>query len=150
MAHSFVDRCFEVRQFLQQNKEEKYLLAKELLAAEDDRRIELAIRYLQTELRMHQEVRTLWPYLLAFPTADEAGFLCEMYECGLKELGVDIQTRIDRLMNSLHVIEDRFMNERSPSPFWRSMRDRFLQTICEEAEFVLMDERVQGKRNFFG
>ncbi|MFC4768017.1 hypothetical protein [Effusibacillus consociatus] len=149
MACSLVDRCHEVKQVLQQNALEKLLCAKTFLQASVDQKLIYAIRYLETELKMHQEVRTLWPYLLAIPNRKEANLFCQMYQCELGQLGEVVQSRIDRLSNSLKVIQDKMVPAASPSLFWSMMRNQLLEKVGLEAREIITKYESAGGQVFF-
>lgn len=140
MSRSLERRCQEVAGFLQAKQAEKIQYAKGLLQSSEEERFEYAVRYLEAELRMHQEVRTLWPYLLAIPCSQEADMFCRMYDCSLEEFGEVIHTRINQSHNSLSVIASRMWNTALTGPFWLAMRQELLKKVCREAQQILENQ----------
>lgn len=139
MSRSLVDRCHEVEQFLHEKRIARLLCARALLQADDREKLLCAIQFLQAELRMHKEVRTLWPYLLIIPDSKEAKLFCELYKCSLEEFGEVVQTRINQMQESLDVINDRMLRHNPPT-FWMEMRNKLLQKITEEARYIVEEE----------
>lgn len=133
MASSLLDRCYQVESYLHKKQAEKILLAKALLGADERRKLEYAVQYLEAELRMHQEVRTLWPYLLAIPDNPATALFCQLYQSDLPALGQAIEEKIEQLGNSLDVIRTKMLDAGEASPFWRSMRQELLRRIELEA-----------------
>lgn len=136
MSRSLLDRCHEVEQFLHEKLVARLLCAKALLQADTREKMLCAIQFLQAELRMHKEVRTLWPYLLIIPDSKEAKQFCDLYKCSLEEFGEVVQTRINQLQESLNVINDRMMRHNPPA-FWVEMRNKLMQKITEEARKIV-------------
>ncbi|GAX89406.1 hypothetical protein EFBL_1024 [Effusibacillus lacus] len=132
MNGSLASRCQEVAEALKQKKLEKVWYARELLAAPQEEKLICAVKYLAVELQMHQEVRSVWPYVLSMPDSSEAAFLCETYSCNLEDLGELLNTRIQQLSFSLEVLNDKMSG--AASPFWQTVRDEFLIRLCEEAK----------------
>lgn len=136
IARSLMDRCHEVEQFLRDQQEARLVSAKMLLAADENEKILYAVQYLQEELRMHREVRTLWPYLLAIPDSQEAHKFCSLYGCPLEGFGDIVQARIDQLRESLDVVNDRMLRD-NPAAFWAEMRKQLIVKIAEEARQIV-------------
>ncbi|WP_018130842.1 hypothetical protein [Effusibacillus pohliae] len=137
MAKSLVERCHEVMNFLDEKRAERLRHAKALLQARGKDQLLHAIPFLQLELLMHQEVRTLWPYLLAIPDREETRYFCDMYECKLEDLGKRVQTRINEMIRFLDVIENKLHKTYPPGSFWVAIREELLAKICREARKVL-------------
>ncbi|GAX91457.1 hypothetical protein [Effusibacillus lacus] len=137
MTRSLVERCREVIDFLNEKTAERLAHAEALLKARGKERLLHAIPFLQAELLMHQEVRTLWPYLLVIPESEEARYFCEKYNCKLDELGQVLQARIQEMNRFLDVIEKKLQKTYPPGSFWGAIRDELLAKICGEARKVL-------------
>jgi hypothetical protein len=137
MTRSLVSRCHEVIDFLNEKKAERLFHAQALLDARGKDKLLHAIPFLQTELYMHREVRTLWPYLLAIPESNEARLFCDMYGCKLGDLGKILQNRINEMTRFLDVIESKLQKTYPPGSFWLSIREELIAKICREARKVL-------------
>ncbi|MFC4769697.1 hypothetical protein [Effusibacillus consociatus] len=137
MTRSLVDRCHEVINFLNEKKAERLFHAQALVEARGKDQLLHAIPFLQTELFMHQEVRTLWPYILVIPDSEEAKHFCKMYDCKLDDLGKVLQNRINEMTRFLDVIENKLHKTYPPGSFWVSIREELLAKICREARKVL-------------
>ena len=137
MTRSLVGRCQEVIGFLEIKRVERRVHAEFLLKARGKDQLLHAIPFLQTELIMHQEVRTLWPYLLAIPGSEEARLFSGMYGCKLEELGKVLQTRINEMTRFLDVIENKLHKTYPPGSFWIAIQEELLAKVCREARKVL-------------
>lgn len=137
MMRSLVDRCHEVVNFLDMKRAERHLHAVALIHARGNEKLMHAIPFLEVELHMHQEVRSLWPYLLAIPDSEEARYYCTLYQCELEKLGETVQKRINELTRFLDVITHKLHKNYPPGSFWLSIRDELLAKICREARKVV-------------
>lgn len=137
MTRSLVDRCQEVIRFLDEKRTQRLFHAQALLDSKGKDQLQHAIPFLQTELSMHQEVRTLWPYLLAIPDSEEADLFCDMYDCKLDNLGKTLQNRINEMTRFLDVIEHKLHKTYPPGSFWLSIREELVAKICREARKVV-------------
>lgn len=136
MARTLLDRCKEVELFLQAQKAEKNLIAQALLSQQGEDKLQYVIGCLETELRMHQEVRKLWPYLLLIPDSEPTRYFCSMYESSLEQFGTTLDERICQVKNSLEVISETF-GQAEVSAFWQAVREELIQQVCREAEIML-------------
>lgn len=141
MTRSLVDRCHEVKEFLGYKRGERMLHAQSLLQSRGREKLAHAIPFLKTELQMHQEARSLWPYLLAISDSDEARYFCDLYNCELEDFGKTVQTRINEMTRFLDVIENKLHKTYPPGSFWVAIREELIAKICREARKVIEGER---------
>lgn len=137
MTRSLVDRCHEVEDFLDFKLAERLLHAQTLLQTKGNEKLTHALPFLEVELQMHQEVRSLWPFLLAIPDSHEVNYFCEMYGCELDDLGDAIQKRINEMTRFIDVIKHKLYKNYPPGSFWLSIREELIAKVCREAQKVL-------------
>lgn len=134
-GRSFINRVHEVMQFIQHKQSELRFHAQNALNTTD---IACTLPFLQCELRIQREIRTLWPYILILPDAEETVHLKQMYECKrLDDLGTLIQNKINIRIRHIDYIETKFRKAYPPGSFWESIREEMLANVHREADRVL-------------